>query len=165
MTWEGGTGRGQGRKPKDWELQEMFGDSGGQTQGHPTAVVGGQGSSSQSSTKPEQGGRKEPQLTLQPRGLPVAQMKFRVFVKSPLGHNLASSTPAYLLISPQGARAKQERGPGAPGWAERASLLGNPNKDQELLGRAGALGLPLEKLSLELWGGAHCPVSPLRECL
>lgn len=67
-------------------------------------------------------------------------------LKSPLGCNLASSTPAYLLTSPQGALAKRAGvGPGASGWPESSSLLGDPNKAQELTSRAGALGLPEKK--------------------
>jgi hypothetical protein len=70
----GGAGRGYGRKPKDGEQEEMKGGSGSQIQGGTSLLEGAR--EAQSLCR-----EKGPPLTLQPRGLPVAQMKFRVFVK------------------------------------------------------------------------------------
>lgn len=78
-----GTGSGRGRKPKDWELEEMLGYCGGQTQGH-LAVVGDRVSLARAAQSlcREEGTSAH---FMQPRGLPVAQMKFRVFVKKSPG--------------------------------------------------------------------------------
>lgn len=77
-----GTG-GRRKKTKDWELEEMLGDCGGQTQGH-LANAGGQGSFSQSGTKTGHGEGNSAH-SVKRRGLPVAQMKFKVFVKKSPG--------------------------------------------------------------------------------
>lgn len=79
-------GRGTGghrKKTEDWELEEMLGDCGGQTQGH-LANVGDRVPLARAA---QSLGREEGISThsVKPRGLPVAQMKFRVFVKKSPG--------------------------------------------------------------------------------